>query len=111
MCSSDLFERAASWWLPAAERVRSKYTELARRIGKQYESLGELAQARSIYLRAIDFYPTSELCYEALLRARLAQGDTAGAVEDYRRYERVLETTRQARPSPAIRALVARLLT
>jgi DNA-binding SARP family transcriptional activator len=98
-------ERA--WSLPAAERVRSDFIELASRIGKRQDSRGEHAKARTYYLRALDLYPTSERCYEALLRGRLAQDDVAGALEDYRRCESVLETTLDAGPSPAIRALMA----
>ena len=103
-------ERVAAWSLHAAERVRSKYLDLTRRIGRQYESAGNIASARSTYLRALDFYPTAEPCYEGLIRTRVAQGDTAGALEDFRRYQRVLDTTLQTVPSPAIRALIGPLL-
>ena len=61
---------------------------------------------QTICLRALDFFPTSERCYQALVRARLAQGDVAGAIEDYRRCERVLSSTNQTRPSSALRSLV-----
>jgi DNA-binding SARP family transcriptional activator len=98
--------RVASWALPVAERVRSRLIDLAVRAAHACEQAGDLQEMQTICLRALDFYPTSERCYQALLRARLAQGDVAGAVEDYRRYERVLSTTTQTRPSTALRALV-----
>jgi hypothetical protein len=93
--------------LAASERVRSKLVELATRIGQRHESRGDHASARSYYLRALDWYPTSERCYLALLRGRLAQSDVAGALEDYRRCEKVLKTATQGGPSPAIRSLMA----
>ena len=55
-------------------------------------------------------YPTSAVCYEGLNRNRLATQDHAGALEDYERYLRVIQSTREARPSPAIRSLVGALL-
>jgi DNA-binding SARP family transcriptional activator len=86
--------------------VRSKFVDLALRLGRRLESGAGRDAAVSLYLRALDLYPTSERCYEALLRARLARGDMAAALEDYRRYERVLKSSLQSQPSPAIRALL-----
>lgn len=99
-------EGSAHWALPAVERVRSKLVDLALRLGRRLEAGANRDAAVSVYLRALDLYPTSERCYEALLRARLARGDTAAALEDYRRYERILKSSLQSKPSPAIRALL-----
>lgn len=55
-------------------------------------------------------YPTSAVCYEGLIRNRLAVRDRAGALEDYERYLRVIQATRETMPSPAIRTLVGELL-
>jgi LuxR family maltose regulon positive regulatory protein len=99
-------EAPAAWALPAVERVRSKFIDLALRLGRRLEAKSDHQAAVSLYLRALDMYPTSERCYEGLLRARLARGDTAAALEDYRRYERILESSLQSKPSPAIRALM-----
>lgn len=103
-------ERAASWALPAIERVRSKFIDLATRLARAREAAREWAPARAVYLRALDMYPTSTRCFEGLIRNRLAQGDEAGAREDYERYVRILEATQAEAPSPAIRALVGPLL-
>lgn len=104
-------EPRAPWFMPAAERMRSSFIEVAVRLGKRFEERGDWPKACGAYLRALDAYPTSERCYEALLRARLAMGDAAGALDDYHRCERVLATTGDAGPSPSIRALVARART
>ena len=98
------------WLQPASERVRRSFIELVLRLGKSFEEDGDPRKACEVYLRALDAYPASERCYEALLRARLAMGDAAGALEDYYRCESMLASTLHARPSPSIRALVARLL-
>jgi two-component SAPR family response regulator len=103
-------ERAAAWALPAIERVRSKFIDLASRLARRLEGRGDHKGARAVYLRAIDVYPTSAVCYEGLIRSRLAMQDQAGALEDYERYLRVIQSTREAKPSPAIRSLVGTLL-
>jgi LuxR family transcriptional regulator, maltose regulon positive regulatory protein len=103
-------ERTASWALPATERVRSKFVDLTSRLARRREAKRNFDAARALYLRAIDMYPTSARCYEGLIRNRLADQDKAGALEDYERYVRVMQSTRDAMPSPAIRALVGSLL-
>ena len=82
--------RSATWTQDAAERVRSKFIELTTRLAKLYESQGAHARARATYLRALEMYPTCSRCFELLIRNRLAQRDIACAIEDYRRYERML---------------------
>ncbi len=103
-------ERSSAWALPSAERVRGKFLDLSERLARRHEARGDHAVARAVYLRAIDMYPTSARCYEGLIRNRLAVKDDAGALDDYQRYRRMLETQGSANPSPAIRALVGRLL-
>jgi LuxR family maltose regulon positive regulatory protein len=103
--------RTSAWALPAAERVRSKFLDLSARIARRHEARADHTAARAVYLRAIDMYPTSSRCYEGLIRNRLAMRDEAGALDDYQRYRRMLETQgSNANPSPAIRALVTQLL-
>jgi DNA-binding SARP family transcriptional activator len=99
-------ERVGPWALQAIERVRSKLIDLAMRAAHAREQRGDLREMQTICLRALDFYPTSERCYQALVRARLAQGDVAGAIEDYRRCERVLSSTTRTGPSSALRSMV-----
>ena len=103
-------ERVSAWALPAIERVRSKFIDLASRLARRLEGRGDHKGARAVYLRAIDMYPTSAVCYEGLIRSRLAMQDQAGALDDYERYLRVIQSTREAKPSPAIRSLVGALL-
>lgn len=104
------FERSATWALPAIERVRSKFIDLATRLARQREAARDWGAARAVYLRALDVYPTSTRCFEGLIRNRLSQGDEAGAREDYERYVRMLQSSNAAAPSPSIRALVGSLL-
>jgi DNA-binding SARP family transcriptional activator len=103
-------ERTAGWALPAMERVRSKFIDLVGRLARAAEARKDHPGARAVYLRAIDMYPTSAVCYEGLIRNRLALQDQAGALEDYERYLRVIQSTREATPSPAIRSMVGGLL-
>jgi DNA-binding SARP family transcriptional activator len=103
-------EPDARWLTSAADRVRRTVIEIALRLGARLELRGETSRACEVYLHALDAYPESERCFEALIRARIGAGDSAGAIEDYRRYSRLLASTLQEKPSPSIRTLVAPLL-
>ena len=105
-----LLFRGQAWSLPVVERVRNEFVELAVRLGKQCETRGDGNSARNHYLRALEIYPESARLSQALIQARLAQGDVAGAIDDYSRYERTLRATGGSAPSPAIRALIQPLL-
>lgn len=104
-----LNERLAFWALPATERVRSQIVDLAGRIGKQRERVDEAEGARAIYLRTLDFYPDSAAIHRRLIEARLAEGDTAGAMSDYARYEQTIRAV-DGEPSPTVLSLVRPLL-
>jgi LuxR family transcriptional regulator, maltose regulon positive regulatory protein len=101
-------DRTSSWMLPATERVRSKFIDLTDRLARRREANGNHSAARAIYLRAIDLYPASTRCYEGLIRNRLADGDEAGALDDYARYVRVAKSS-EVPASPAILALLTSL--
>jgi DNA-binding SARP family transcriptional activator len=58
----------APWAGGAEERLRSRFIEVALRLGRRFEAEGDLAQARETYLRALEAYPSSERCGEALRR-------------------------------------------
>jgi DNA-binding SARP family transcriptional activator len=58
----------AAWAAVAEERLRGRFIEVAMRLGSRFEADGNLAQARETYLRALEAYPTSERCAEALRR-------------------------------------------
>lgn len=101
---------SAPWSLAAAERVRADYVDLALVLAGRLAARGETLAARHVYLRVLELYPDCEPCYEALVRASLAHGGVAVAVEDFRRYERVARATGGLEPSRALGALVQRAL-
>lgn len=101
---------AAAWSLPAADRLRDLFLDLALGLGRRHEQGGDAGRARALYLRALDLYPDSVRVHEALIRGRLARADAAGALDDYERYERMLRATPGAAPSAAIHSMVKPLL-
>lgn len=101
---------APSWSMAAADRVRDGLIELADRIGRHWRDHGDTARARRAWRRALDFYPDSARIWRALIEERLAGKDPAGAIEDYRGYERALASVGDDRPSPSVRSLVRDLL-
>lgn len=100
----------AAWSLPAADRLRDRFLDLALHLGRRHEQRGDSGRARALYLHALDLYPDSARIHEALIRGRLAQADMAGALDDYERYERMLRATPGAVPSAVIHGLVKPLL-
>ncbi len=68
----------APWAGIAGERLRGRFIDVAMRLGSRFEADDEPSQARETYVRALDAYPTSERCREALRRV-------AGAPEQVRK--------------------------
>ena len=95
----------APWSMAAAEHVRRLYIDVVMRLGHRLAERGEITKAADVYLRALDLYPTSEPCWEALLRARLSTGDAAGALDEYHRCRQMLASIGRT-PSASIRSLV-----
>lgn len=103
-------EPIAPWALAATERVRRQWLDLANRLARALEAREDHAGARAVHLRALEIYPDSVSCYEALIRLRLAQGDRAGALDDYARYQRLCAHTTDPRASAAIGGMIMPLL-
>ncbi|MER8951833.1 hypothetical protein NKH98_03695 [Mesorhizobium sp. M0833] len=95
-----------AWSNAAADRVRDGLVELAVRIAKHWQSRGNADRARQACRRALDFYPESAKLHGTLIQESLSRNDHAGAIEDYRRYERALASTGDDEPSPLLRSLV-----
>ena len=55
-----------------------------------YQRLGELAEAESSYLQAIELDPLRETGYRALIHAELGRGDSGAAMRAYQRCERTI---------------------
>jgi DNA-binding SARP family transcriptional activator len=68
-----------AWAAVAEERLRSRFIEVAMRLGNRFEADGNVAQARETYLRALEAYATSERCAEALRRLPMGRN---GSVRD-----------------------------
>ncbi|RWP39332.1 MAG: hypothetical protein EOR04_23365 [Mesorhizobium sp.] len=95
-----------SWAMPAADKVRDGYIDLAIEVGKHWENAGEGSRAREAYLKALEYYPDSERAYQALIRQRLSSNDPAGAVNDFSRYERAARQNGDYQSSTALHSLV-----
>jgi tetratricopeptide (TPR) repeat protein len=94
------------WAMPAADKVRDGYIDLAIDVGKYWENAGDSLRARGAYLKALEYYPDSERAYQALILQRLSSNDPAGAVDDFCRYERAARLNGNFQSSAALRSLV-----
>ena len=91
--------------------MRSRFIDVAGRAARHYEAQGDAETARAVYQRALDIYPDSARITKALIQARIAEGDIAGALADYARYERMVRAQAAEAPSATIRELIAPFLT
>jgi two-component SAPR family response regulator len=97
------------WMLSARERLRMKFERVVEHAGAHYEQSGELGQAAGLYRRAIELDPLAEGFYRKLMTCHARAGDTAEALEVYRRCRHVLSVVLGVRPSPKTDALRASL--
>jgi LuxR family transcriptional regulator, maltose regulon positive regulatory protein len=103
-----LSERAAAWSLAAREQVRGLYLAAVEQRAALFAASAGLSAATQLWQRALDHYPDSLRALEALVGLRVAQADTAGALEDYARYQRLLRALGMP-ASAALRRLIAPL--
>jgi len=64
----SLGDPPAPWASLAGERLRSRFIDVAMRLGSCFEADDDSVQARETYLRALEAYPRCERCQEALRR-------------------------------------------
>jgi len=106
-------EAATAWALPVVERVRSKFVDLALRLGRRMEAGANRDAAVSVYLRALDLYPTSERCYEAFTRAARARrhGGSPRGLSSLRAYPQIIAAEPAVSGDPCLAQAPHRLTT
>jgi len=98
--SVDLLPDWDDEWLEFdRERFRDLRIHALERLSEQLSAFGEHAQAVQSGLLAVQAEPLRESAHLALMRAHLAEGNRARALQVYRTLERQLETELQVAPS------------
>ena len=101
-------EEEAAWATPCRERLREKYLRLVELRGARLEAEGDRPEAEQLYRNAIALEPLAESVYRHLMRSLATRGQTAEAVEVYRRCREMLSLVLGARPSAETEAALRR---
>ena len=98
-------------WIPAAEaELEENFVQTARALMAQLRAAGQHGRALEYGKRALSLAPLREGLCGDLMQMHADLGQNANAVRLYRELEKRLRDQLQTAPSPAIRALHARLL-
>jgi len=98
-----------AWGLPQRDRLRARYVRCVELLGARLEHLGRLDDAIALYRTALEQDNLAEELYQRLIAAHLARGETAQALNAYRRCRELLSIVLGLKPSARTQALVARM--
>lgn len=98
------------WVVVERERFRQVRLHALDRLGEHLLAQGAYPAAVQVGLTAVDAEPLHESSHRLLVRAHLAEGNLGEALRQYRSYAHCLDTELGARPSAAMRALLATAL-
>lgn len=95
------------WVVMERERFRQIRLHALDRLGEHLLERGSYPAAVQVGLTAVDAEPLHESSHRLIVRAHLAEGNLGEALRQYRSYARYLQAELGARPSAAMRALLA----
>lgn len=111
MLGDDLLPDRDDEWLEfERERFRELRVHALERLSERLSAWREHAEAVQCGLLAVQAEPLRESAHRALMRAHIAEGNRARAVQQFRLLERQLELELQVSPSPATIDLARELL-
>jgi ATP/maltotriose-dependent transcriptional regulator MalT/DNA-binding SARP family transcriptional activator len=89
-----------AWAAGVREQLRSRFVRATTALSATLERLGAMEAAVELYRHAIDLDPHSESFHRGLMRAHLAMGHKADALEAFERCRRQLAAGLSVEPSP-----------
>ena len=95
------------WVVMERERFRQIRLHALDRLGEHLLGQGGYPAALQVGLTAVDAEPLHETSHRLIVRTHLAEGNLGEALRQYHSYARYLDAELGARPSAAMRALVA----
>jgi DNA-binding SARP family transcriptional activator len=107
LCDDLLPDWYEDWVILERERYRQLRLHALDRACEQLIEAECYTDALQIALRTVAAEPLRESAHRSLVRIHLAEGNLAEAVLQYRRYAWMLQTELGARPSEAMRTLLA----
>jgi DNA-binding SARP family transcriptional activator len=109
--SQELLPGWGEEWL-ILQRQRWDHVRLhaLEQVTEQFARVGRYVEALEAGLAAVSIEPYRETAHRALIRAYIAEGNSASALAQYHRYQRLLRRELGVRPTPELEALVDRLI-
>jgi DNA-binding SARP family transcriptional activator len=96
-----------SWSLPLRDRLRARFIRTVDAMGQRLEHVGQPGQAVALYRAALEQDNLAEEIYQRLIACHLARGESAQALNAYRRCRELLSIVLGVRPSARTEALVS----
>ena len=93
-------EEAHAWASAYREQLRARLRGVVERAGDRLESSARPADAEQLYRRALQLDPVAEPIYRRLIRSLARRGETAAAIEAYRRCREMLSIVLNVQPAP-----------
>jgi len=98
-------EGEAAWMLGMRQRLRGKFLRNLVAVGKRLEGQGEADRAVRVYERGLELDNLSEELYRRLMLTYQNLGQSAGALEVYRRCRHLLSVVLGVKPSAETEAI------
>jgi len=98
-------EGEAAWMLGMRQRLRGKFLRILVAVGQHLEGQGEPDRAARVYERGLELDNLSEELYRRLMLSYRNQGQSAGALEIYRRCRHLLSVVLGVKPSAETEAI------
>jgi predicted ATPase/DNA-binding SARP family transcriptional activator/DNA-binding CsgD family transcriptional regulator len=103
-------DRYEDWAADRREELQTEYLNLLRDLARVSSARGDEERAATALQQLVDSEPTDEVAHIELAQAYARMGRHEGAIEQYRRLERVLQRELGVDPSPASRRFYQALL-
>ena len=79
-----------AWAAACRDRLRAQFVRLVEAAGARHTAAGRHEHAELCYRKAIELDPTTEIIYRRLMQSLAARGETAAAIEVFRRCREML---------------------
>lgn len=97
------------WVLGESERIRQLRLHVLEALASSLVARGACAQALQMALKAVEIDPLRESAHRLVIRAHLAEGNTAQAVREYQEFRSVLRSELDVEPTHQMTELMQRL--
>jgi len=94
------------WLVPDQQRWDQLRLHALERLAERFATVGRYMEALEAGLAAVSIEPYRESAHRALIKAFIAEGNSASALAQYHRYQRLVVRELGCRPTAQLQALV-----